>query len=304
MVTRKLLAVAIGVTMLAACGKSVGTEATPTPTQSPMDTPDIVAVQVALTVAPALSATRTPAPTVTSVSDTYYRRGDIQYRRGLAFATKGDYETAIFEYNKAIGLNQDHIDAYYERGRAYSSQGDYDGAIVDFDRAIALDPEHFDAYYQRGLAYANKGDYDRAIDNFDKDIELNPDYAGAYYERGFAYLNRDDYGAAIVDFDKAIELDADIDKAFGRREILASERDGSLSAALGCDNTLEWIKSDWSRILEIQDVREMSRSPDLVKCLGHATLSTGDAIGIKFQMFRDEHGDIRYEFQYAGGALE
>ncbi len=133
---------------------------------------------------------------------------------------------------------------------------------------------------------------------------MNPDYAGAYYERGFAYLNKDDYGAAIADFDKAIELDSDIDKAFGRREIATSERDGSLSAALGCDKVSEWIKSDWPKILEIQDVQEMSRSPNLVKCLGHATLSTDNAIGIKFQMFLDGHGDIRYEFQYARGVLK
>ena len=144
-----------------------------------------------------------------------------------------------------------------------------------------------------------------AIDNFEKDIDLNPDYAGAYYERGFAYLNKDDYGAALADFDKAIELDADIDKAFGRREIVASERDGSLSAALGCNNTSEWIKADWAKILEIQDVREtVLARPTSWKCLGHATLSSDDAIGIKFKMFLDGHGDIRYEFQYAGDVLE
>ena len=219
--------------------------------------------------------------------------------------TKGDYDTAIFEYNKAIRAeSRARRRLLRKRTCLFIATEDYNEAIADFDRAIALDPEHFDAHYRRGLGYSNIGNYDKAIADFDKDIDLNPDYAGAYYERGFAYLNKDDYGAAIVDLDKAIELDADIDKAFGRREIVASERDGSLSAALGCNNTSEWIKADWAKILEIQDVRETYRSPDLVECLGHATLSTGDAIGIKFQMFLDGHGDIRYEFQYAGDVLE
>ena len=61
------------------------------------------------------------------------------------------------------------------KGVDWIKKGDYDRAIANYDRAIWLQPDYIDAYYNRGLAYSNKGDYDRAIADLEKVLELSAD---------------------------------------------------------------------------------------------------------------------------------
>jgi tetratricopeptide (TPR) repeat protein len=64
--------------------------------------------------------------------------------------------------------------AYSNRCGAYTSKGDYDKAIADCDKAIELKPKNAAAYDNRGNVYQAKGDHDRAISDYDKAIELDP----------------------------------------------------------------------------------------------------------------------------------
>ena len=69
-------------------------------------------------------------------------------------------------------------------GVLYGSKGEYDLAIKDFNRAIELNPNNFFAYNNRGNAYDKIEDFDRAIEDFNAAIKLKSDYAKAYNNRG------------------------------------------------------------------------------------------------------------------------
>jgi tetratricopeptide (TPR) repeat protein len=47
-------------------------------------------------------------------------------------------------------------------------------ALDDFDRAIALDPQSIEAYHARGAAYETLGKRDPAIRDFQQALELKP----------------------------------------------------------------------------------------------------------------------------------
>jgi len=136
--------------------------------------------------------------------------------RAVAYYFKGDYDLAIADYDRAIELRPDYVEAYINRGTTYISKGDYDRAIADFDRAIELRPNGNDAYYNRGSAYCHKGNYDLAIADYDRAIELRP-AADTYTNRGLAYDFRGDYDLAIADYDRAIELLPDYAEAYCNR---------------------------------------------------------------------------------------
>ncbi len=131
----------------------------------------------------------------------------------------GDYTGAIQDYNKAIELDPDFVDAYINRGIDKHSLGDNIGAIQDFNKAIELDPDYARAYYDRGYAKFELGEYRGAIQDFNKAIELDPDFVDAYNNRGCAKDDLGDYTGAIQDYNKAIELDPDFVDAYNNRGI-------------------------------------------------------------------------------------
>jgi tetratricopeptide (TPR) repeat protein len=98
---------------------------------------------------------------------------------------------------------RDLASAYFNRGLAYGHKGDFDRAIRDFDEAIKINPNYVEALYCRGLTYSNKGLWDRAIQDYDEAIKLNPDYVKAISNRGNAYLAKRQYDRAIQDYDQA-----------------------------------------------------------------------------------------------------
>src|SRR5664280_2946637 len=105
----------------------------------------------------------------------------------------------------------------YNRGTVYATKGQYDRAIEDFDQAIRLNPQDADVFNNRGIAFKNKGQYDRAIQDYDQAIKLNPDKAGAFNNRGKAYANKGQYDRAIQDYDQAIRLNPNLASAIKNR---------------------------------------------------------------------------------------
>ena len=142
-------------------------------------------------------------------------------------------------------LNQSNMSAedYYNSGTVYAFRGDFEKAIADYDKAINLNPNFVDAYYNRGLIYEDRGlgnilsgrDYfEKAIADYDKAIDINPNFAKAYNNRGIAYYNlgliayalpnilsgRDYFEKAIADYDKAIELRHGDPKVYFNRSLI------------------------------------------------------------------------------------
>jgi tetratricopeptide (TPR) repeat protein len=126
--------------------------------------------------------------------------------RGNANYTLGNYRQAIEDYDRAIEINPDFLDAHNNRGDAYIGLGNYRQAIEDYNRAIEIKPAYADAYSNRGLSYSKLGQYQLAIEDFNKLIRLKPAYADAYYSRGNAYGMLGQYQLAIEDFNKVISL--------------------------------------------------------------------------------------------------
>ena len=142
--------------------------------------------------------------------------------QGKAEYNRGNYDAAIYLFNKAVDLNPDNEYLYNDLGLCYVALGDADLAITEFSKAIELNSDCVEAYYNRGLAYFGQGRSGApdAISDFTKTIELEPDNVDAYYNRGLAYnkfYNRatnydkedttDYYPKAVADFDKVLELD-------------------------------------------------------------------------------------------------
>jgi tetratricopeptide (TPR) repeat protein len=142
------------------------------------------------------------------------------YNQGVDLQEQGRYDEAIEEYNKAIELNPEFVEAYQKRGGIYNAEkNEFDKAIADFDKAIKLDPEFALAYTGRGMAYAFKHEFDKAIADFDKAIKLDPG-AVNYFVRGCVYAEVGESNKAISDLEKCIELSKDPEMTAVAQQVL------------------------------------------------------------------------------------
>src|SRR5450432_824725 len=71
--------------------------------------------------------------------------------------------TAFIQTHRSSGTRESLALVYAFRGNAYLEKGDYDTAIRDFDESIRLDPKSDEAYIGRGDAYVEQLQYDRAL---------------------------------------------------------------------------------------------------------------------------------------------
>ena len=95
---------------------------------------------------------------------------------------------AVLLLSTACG--SDSPEAHYNRGLEYQESGEYRLAIQDYDKAIDLNPNFLDAYNNRGNTYFDLGEHRRAIEDFDRAIEIDPSDAVVYFNRGNTYNRR------------------------------------------------------------------------------------------------------------------
>ena len=58
--------------------------------------------------------------------------------RGNAYASRGEAQKAISDYNEAVRINPNFGAAFNNRGNAYSVIGDKRGALKDLQRAATI----------------------------------------------------------------------------------------------------------------------------------------------------------------------
>jgi tetratricopeptide (TPR) repeat protein len=129
------------------------------------------------------------------------------FQMGLTHIRKGDYDQAIYYFNKSIEMDPKNPWAYSNRGAAYAAEGQYDRAISNYTNALEIDPQNAGFYCNRAIAFCLKEQYDQAILDCNKALEIDPRNAGAYNERGIAYAKKGQHGQAISDYTKALEID-------------------------------------------------------------------------------------------------
>ncbi|QDU39973.1 lipoprotein NlpI [Maioricimonas rarisocia] len=157
---------------------------------------------------------------------------------GLAAASRGDYESAIRSYDRALSLEEYSV-ALANRAAALNRLGKHPEAIEDATRAIsrteggrAQSVRRVEALarQERGLALFQRGQLAPAVADFEEAARLQPRNAATHYNLGLCRFAAGDYERAVAAFTTALKHSpSDADAHYGRG--LALLRKGEFSAA-------------------------------------------------------------------------
>lgn len=119
-----------------------------------------------------------------------------------------DKELAIDYLTQCIKLDSTFTKAYYHRGISYFKLGQYDSALYDFDKAQQLNPELSIIDMYKGFTYRNRGELDKALNAFSNYIGENPTDTSAYRYilEGKMKYELGDFSGAVEKYSMALRL--------------------------------------------------------------------------------------------------
>ncbi len=134
-------------------------------------------------------------------------------------------------------------DGFKRRGMAYASMGEFDRAISDLTRACELSPNNADYHYQRSLIYLKDHQFKLAAQDLDTILTLQPDDADARLQRAWLLqLHPDTFPAATSEIRSdlgTLNRQAAPDAAIRRGLAQLYSRLGDYSAAM--DQIDQWL---------------------------------------------------------------
>lgn len=139
----------------------------------------------------------------------YPQNPEYIFRRGILNNRKGQFETAIEDFNKAISMNPSNsllVQIYLNLGAAELKLETFDVALADYNKALEISPRNPSIYNFRGYANYKMGNFVDAINDYNNAIDLDPNNAPSYYNRGMTYLKTSEKSKACMDFHKACSL--------------------------------------------------------------------------------------------------
>ncbi len=135
--------------------------------------------------------------TLKPVVMTYY------YNNIKSFYNKGDYDSAILCYDKA--LSGSYAPSITLKGRSLYCQGKLGEALKECDRAIKIDKDYAPAWVVKGEILENTGNFDLAMTCYEKAINIDSDCPEALYNKGGILLGKG-FNEGNKYIDKAIDL--------------------------------------------------------------------------------------------------
>lgn len=139
---------------------------------------------------------------------------------GAAFQSRGDYETAVTHYRKAIELFPDEASIHSDLGSALSELGRQEEAIRELELAVKLYPPYAPGHYNLGLARYRSGDIEGARAAYEQAVKLRPFYKEAQVNLGNLLARQGDLEGGIIHMEAALAYDPK-DPAIYRNLMLA-----------------------------------------------------------------------------------
>jgi serine/threonine protein kinase/tetratricopeptide (TPR) repeat protein len=125
---------------------------------------------------------------------------------GTLYTGRGQYESAVAEFESALKTEPTNDDAIRGLARTYEQLGKLSEAEKTYQRAIDLRPQYWAGYNWLGAFYGNHTRYADAAKMFSKVISLAPESFRGYYNLAAVNVALGQYAEAIANLNHSISI--------------------------------------------------------------------------------------------------
>ncbi len=131
--------------------------------------------------------------------------GDFFYQRGLINIGRQKYQKAVDDFNRLIDGYSDFelFKVYLNRGVAYMSMQEYERALEDMTKSIGLNNHNASAYHSRGMLNYQLKDFHAAVEDFKQALLYNDNNPETNFNLGMSYFRLEEKDSACPYFHKA-----------------------------------------------------------------------------------------------------
>ncbi len=158
----------------------------------------------------------------------HYQRGKVLIALGKEKMHSQYFNEAIRDLEKAVKLDDTHVEYYTALGDAYFSIGNTGDSYTALRKALQLDENNFEARLKMGEIAYYSGNHELAMENLNKVTEQDPNNQTALFIKGFIYKENKDTANAVFYFRKLIDLYPDYEPAYEELGMLYAEHRNKL----------------------------------------------------------------------------
>ena len=136
-------------------------------------------------------------------------RAQILTNIARLYLKNGFYEKAVWEYQKALGMDPELVAAHNGLGIVYTMLGKHAEAVTAQRKALELQPNFAKAHAGLGLAYFSQNQMESALEHYQRAIALTPQFLEAHLKIGTILLKLKRYAEAIDTYKASATLDPD-----------------------------------------------------------------------------------------------
>ncbi|MDJ0819423.1 MAG: tetratricopeptide repeat protein [Desulfobacterales bacterium] len=138
---------------------------------------------------------------------------DARYNLGSALARQGKLEAGIYQFGEVLRLEPKNLKALNNMGVAQALLDRHEEAVRYFEKALKLNPKDPDLLNNLGYSLNQAGHSETARQHLNRALALNPRHAGVHNNLGLILLDSGQYEAAARHFARALEIDPFLTKA-------------------------------------------------------------------------------------------
>lgn len=131
-----------------------------------------------------------------------------------AHVKRKEFFSAEFEYNKALGLDEENVRANFGVGKVYLAQGDTEKARETFEKLAGIEAvfedENKHIFNELGMELRRMKMYDQAIDYYTKALSIAQDDENLFFNVARAYFEKGEIKKSAAYLQKALKLNPNV----------------------------------------------------------------------------------------------